>query len=103
MDNVISRIAPYNRLFLDGLLVILCTLFARLWTRTLTCIYAIIYIPCVVAYCEYKGGQYQQGQRWDDGCDYNCECMDASTGRYKCTEKYVYISLTHMVVFVSVI
>lgn len=25
-------------------------------------------------YCEYKGRQYHQNDRWDDGCDYTCDC-----------------------------
>lgn len=39
--------------------------------------------------CVYNGMIYQQNQMWDDGCKYTCECLDASTGRYSCTEKYV--------------
>ncbi|XP_076111945.1 uncharacterized protein LOC143080130 isoform X2 [Mytilus galloprovincialis] len=35
-------------------------------------------------YCAYKGKIYSQGQRWDDGCDYTCQCIDALRGRYKC-------------------
>ncbi|KAK3591361.1 hypothetical protein CHS0354_040323 [Potamilus streckersoni] len=38
------------------------------------------------AVCVYKGQEYTQGQRWQDGCDYNCECVEAMTGRYECTE-----------------
>ncbi|WAR30029.1 hypothetical protein MAR_003597 [Mya arenaria] len=26
-----------------------------------------------------------QSQTWRDGCDYKCECNDASMGRYRCT------------------
>jgi hypothetical protein len=37
-------------------------------------------------YCEYKGKQYTQGQYWQDGCQYNCTCEDASVGFYKCTD-----------------
>ena len=36
--------------------------------------------------CVYKGQEYSQGQKWQDGCDYNCECVDAPNGQYKCTE-----------------
>lgn len=32
---------------------------------------------------------YQQGQKWQDGCDYLCECVDSMTGRYMCTERSV--------------
>ncbi|XP_078338507.1 uncharacterized protein LOC111134355 isoform X1 [Crassostrea virginica] len=38
-------------------------------------------------FCVYKGKQYTNGQTWQDGCDYNCECIDQATGRYKCTER----------------
>jgi len=27
--------------------------------------------------CVYKGSSYSQGQHWQDGCNYNCECDDA--------------------------
>ena len=37
--------------------------------------------------CSYKGVQYSQGDKWDDGCSYECECTDASTGRYQCYNK----------------
>ncbi|XP_076113274.1 uncharacterized protein LOC143080959 isoform X2 [Mytilus galloprovincialis] len=37
--------------------------------------------------CVYKGGIYKQGQTWDDGCTYSCECVDASSGRFSCTDK----------------
>ena len=38
------------------------------------------------AVCVYKGKTYTQGQRWQDGCDYNCVCLNADMGRYDCTE-----------------
>ena len=37
--------------------------------------------------CFYKGGHYEQGEKWDDGCAYECECADASTGQYVCYNK----------------
>ena len=37
--------------------------------------------------CVYKGKNYATGQRWQDGCDYDCVCEDGMTGVYKCTEK----------------
>ncbi|GFO24025.1 LOW QUALITY PROTEIN: collagen alpha-5(vi) chain [Plakobranchus ocellatus] len=37
--------------------------------------------------CFYKGTQYNQGDKWDDGCAYECECTDASTGQYSCYNK----------------
>ena len=30
-----------------------------------------------------------EGDRWEDGCQYKCECLDATNGRYRCDEKYV--------------
>ncbi|GFO23767.1 collagen alpha-4(vi) chain, partial [Plakobranchus ocellatus] len=36
--------------------------------------------------CVYKGVAYASGQRWRDGCDYSCECLDGITGRYECVE-----------------
>ncbi|KAK3591357.1 hypothetical protein CHS0354_040318 [Potamilus streckersoni] len=37
--------------------------------------------------CLYKGVLYNQGMRWNDGCDYSCICEDESTGRFRCTAK----------------
>ncbi|KAK3780684.1 hypothetical protein RRG08_015474 [Elysia crispata] len=37
--------------------------------------------------CFYKGQQYDQGDQWNDGCAYECECADASTGQYECYNK----------------
>lgn len=39
--------------------------------------------------CVYKGTTYTLGQKWSDGCKYNCECVDGNTGRYVCKEKWV--------------
>lgn len=43
--------------------------------------------------CIYKGQIYTQGQTWQDGCDYNCECIDASKGVYRCTDRSIAIIL----------
>ncbi|XP_046570033.1 uncharacterized protein LOC124278355 [Haliotis rubra] len=43
--------------------------------------------PTPVTVCTYKGQQYHKGQTWQDGCSYNCECLDDQTGKYKCTER----------------
>ena len=40
-----------------------------------------------VEVCYYKGNSYKTGQTWQDGCDYNCICNDANTGKYTCTDK----------------
>ncbi|WAR11992.1 SAS-like protein [Mya arenaria] len=37
--------------------------------------------------CVYNGQVYGQSQTWDDGCKFSCECLDATTGQYKCSEK----------------
>ena len=52
--------------------------------------------------CVYKSVQYQQGQFWDDGCQYKCECVDATRGQYRCTEKYVMIIIMCMYSGISV-
>lgn len=41
---------------------------------------------CVCAdVCLYEDQTYQQGQTWNDGCDYKCTCVDGNEGRYECT------------------
>ncbi|WAR12949.1 SAS-like protein [Mya arenaria] len=37
--------------------------------------------------CLYKGQVYAQGATWQDGCDFECECVDASKGMYRCNER----------------
>lgn len=41
--------------------------------------------------CVYNGIAYSQGQKWDDGCDLECICEDASYGFYRCDKKYVFM------------
>ncbi|XP_060063144.1 kielin/chordin-like protein [Ylistrum balloti] len=43
--------------------------------------------PVPHPYCIYKGQAYHQGQKWQDGCDYNCECVDGKMGKYQCTQR----------------
>ena len=43
--------------------------------------------------CLYKGQMYTQGQSWDDGCAYNCVCLDSNTGHYQCTERLAKIQI----------
>lgn len=50
--------------------------------KTLYIVYCIF-----TALCEYKGKQYTTGQKWQDGCQYDCECIDGMSGQYRCTEK----------------
>lgn len=37
--------------------------------------------------CFYEGKFYADGQRWQDGCDYNCECIDGMNGKYQCSQR----------------
>ncbi|XP_059141676.1 uncharacterized protein LOC131929464 [Physella acuta] len=37
--------------------------------------------------CMYKSKAYGQGERWSDGCDYDCVCTDAAHGKFECTSK----------------
>lgn len=37
--------------------------------------------------CFYKGKFYADGQKWQDGCDYNCECIDGMNGKYQCSQR----------------
>ncbi len=34
--------------------------------------------------CVYKQTVYKQGQKWDDGCDFKCECRNAASRQYSC-------------------
>lgn len=43
--------------------------------------------------CVYDGRMYKQGQKWQDGCDYDCICTDGMTGKYECTERCVCFQL----------
>jgi len=36
--------------------------------------------------CYYKSKLHQQGETWQDGCDYDCTCIDGATGKYSCTD-----------------
>ena len=49
--------------------------------------------------CVYNGVQYIQGQKWEDACDYICECMDAKTGMYLCSERFIYSIWCHKFLF----
>lgn len=49
--------------------------------------------------CLYKGVMYIQDQIWNDECKYTCECQDASTGLYRCNERWgiVNVHIVHLV------
>lgn len=35
--------------------------------------------------CYYEGKRYKQDEKWRDGCDYECTCLEADKGFYRCT------------------
>lgn len=37
--------------------------------------------------CIYKNKLYNQGDKWDDGCEYSCQCKDGNSGYYECSPK----------------
>ncbi|KAH3867360.1 uncharacterized protein LOC127867513 [Dreissena polymorpha] len=39
----------------------------------------------LITKCAYKNKTYEQDAKWRDGCDYECTCIDASRGYYRCT------------------
>lgn len=41
--------------------------------------------------CSYKGKTYTTGEKWFDGCDYECICEDGNLGKYRCNNRYVTI------------
>ena len=51
------------------------------------CIVLYVNSLCSIEVCVYNGKSYAQGQRWQDGCQYDCECLDAMTGQYRCTDR----------------
>ena len=56
--------------------------------------YVVYYIICdfvsdVCRYTDYT--VHAQGGKWDDGCTYRCECIDASKNNYKCTSRLVLV------------
>ena len=38
--------------------------------------------------CYYNGVVHNKGDKFDDGCKYNCECIDDMTGQYQCSQRY---------------
>ncbi|XP_070207007.1 uncharacterized protein [Littorina saxatilis] len=39
--------------------------------------------------CVYNQTLYNQDATWQDGCDFNCVCLDALRGKYMCTDRCV--------------
>jgi hypothetical protein len=65
-----------------------CIIMSTIYTCiTMSTIYTCITMSTIYSLdgkCHYKGKSYQHGQKWTDGCDYECVCEDGQTGRYKC-------------------
>lgn len=55
-----------------------------------------ICVSVSTGYCVYKGKQYTQSQRWDDGCAFTCVCEDSRIGKYRCFEKW---ACTFIIIF----
>jgi hypothetical protein len=47
----------------------------------------VINIGLLTDRCIYKQKIYQQGQKWNDGCNFICTCEDASRGLYRCNDR----------------
>ncbi|GFS00186.1 collagen alpha-4(VI) chain [Elysia marginata] len=41
---------------------------------------------CGFCTCEYKNVSYRQGDVWKDGCNLDCQCLNATSGRYICND-----------------
>lgn len=48
--------------------------------------------------CNYKGKMYQTGEKWVDGCDYECVCRDGNKGDYQCYNRLEQQNLQYSVV-----
>ncbi|XP_060566386.1 uncharacterized protein LOC132725302 [Ruditapes philippinarum] len=35
--------------------------------------------------CYYKGNTYKQDEKWRDSCEYECTCVEANRGYYRCS------------------
>ena len=47
--------------------------------------------------CFYKGALYGLDENWQDGCDFNCTCEDATIGQYHCVDQYVHVHIMIMI------
>ena len=59
---------------------------------TLMCVadtpdFILSYLFSLAAVCVYKGTVHHAGEKWDDGCDYTCECLSTDPSVYSCTSK----------------
>lgn len=62
--------------------------------QLLVIMWSSVAVKCVVLFlsvagCVYNGQIYRQGMTWDRGCEYRCECVDAVSGQYRCTDRYL--------------
>lgn len=66
------------------------------FTKTVICIFKLIDLQGYIDkgdnfgisdLCIYKGKVYNKGDKWDDGCDFSCECQEGQSGLYQCKAK----------------
>ncbi|GAB1606677.1 type VI, alpha, partial [Argonauta hians] len=56
-----------------------------------------------VHFCAYKGKKYATGETWNDGCQYQCSCLDALRGIFSCWSRCpVYYDIPPQCTMVSV-
>ena len=59
---------------------------------------------CCSGGCVYKNSLYPLGAKWEDGCDFDCQCIDGTTGLYQCTAKWVSVDTVFLYsVFISLL
>ena len=69
-----------------------CFIVSYLLYLTLMCVagtpdFVLSYLFSLAAACVYKGTVHYAGEKWDDGCDYTCECLSTDPSVYSCTSK----------------
>ncbi|KAJ8302472.1 hypothetical protein KUTeg_018868 [Tegillarca granosa] len=79
-----------NLTFLTMVSVLMYHLYARYWF-VFFCIllYIFIFPLFILAQCIFTDQKnqyhvYNEGEKWNDGCDYECECKDGKSGYYEC-------------------
>jgi hypothetical protein len=78
------------------ILIIICH-FHILSHKTLYCYLILTDVYVIAEVCVYKGTMYTQGQKWQDGCQFECVCDDAMSGHYHCTDRWHNSSLTSFI------
>ena len=61
--------------------------FAQSMSYTIVSQYKLTLQLCSFPGCDYQGNTYTQDETWQDGCDFDCVCEDASAGAYTCTDQ----------------